>query len=129
MVAKDPQFLPRILRATFSAVDTGVLLVQKGGNVSLSRLIWFDREGKELGTVGEAQVYANPKIAAKGQQVVVDQTDPENQNTDIWTYDVEHGRSETADVRSSAGCHCRCGVRMRRRWCLRRAGERRSTCF
>jgi len=90
-VAKDPQYLPRILKATFSAVNTEVLLVEKGGNVSLSRLIWFNREGKELGTVGEPQVYANPQIAPKGQQVLVDQTDTESQNTDIWTYDVQQG--------------------------------------
>jgi eukaryotic-like serine/threonine-protein kinase len=90
-VARDPQYLPRILKATFSAVNTDVLLVEKGGNVSLSRLIWFNREGKELGTIGDPQVYANPQIAPNGQQVLVDQTDTESQNTDIWTYDVLQG--------------------------------------
>ena len=94
VVARDPQFLPRILRVTYSAVDTGALLFQKGGNVSLSRLIWFSREGKELGTIGEPQVYANPKITSNGQQVVVDQTDTESQNTDIWTYDVQRGEAK-----------------------------------
>lgn len=93
-VAKDPQFLPRILRSTFSAVDTGALLLQKGGNVSLSRLIWFNREGKEVGMIGEPQVYANPLITANGRQVVVDQTDTESQNTDIWTYDVQRGAAK-----------------------------------
>ncbi|MGC2764359.1 MAG: protein kinase [Candidatus Acidiferrum sp.] len=90
-VAKDPQFLPRILRAAFSAVNTDALLVQKGGNVSLSRLTWFTREGKELGTIGEPQVYANPQIAQNGRHVVVDQTDTGSQNTDIWTYEVQGG--------------------------------------
>lgn len=93
-VARDPQFLPRILRVTFSAVDTGALLLEKGGNVSLSRLTWFNREGKELGILGEPQVYANPRISAKGQQVAVDQTDTESQNTDIWTYDVQSGAAK-----------------------------------
>lgn len=90
-VATDPQFLPRILRATFSAVNTDALVVQKGGNVSLSRLLWFDRTGKELGRVGDAQVYANPQLGANGKAVTVDQTDATNQNTDIWTYDLERG--------------------------------------
>jgi len=93
-VARDPQFLPRILRVTYSAVDSGALLLQKGGNVSLSRLIWFNREGKELGTLGEPHVYANPKISWDGQKVGVDQTDTESQNTDVWTYDVEHGAAK-----------------------------------
>ncbi|HUN62260.1 MAG TPA: protein kinase [Candidatus Sulfotelmatobacter sp.] len=90
-VANDPQFLPRILRVTFSAVDTGALLLQKGGNVSLSRLTWYNREGKEEGTLGEPQVYANPRISENGKQVAVDQTDTESQNTDVWTYDVGSG--------------------------------------
>ena len=93
-VARDPQFLPRILRVTFSAVDTGALLLQKGGNVSLSRLMWFNREGKELGTLGEPQVYANPRISANGQEVAVDQTDTESQNTDVWTYEVQSGAAK-----------------------------------
>jgi eukaryotic-like serine/threonine-protein kinase len=90
-VGKDPQFLPRILRVTFSAADTGALLLQKGGNVSLSRLTWFSREGKELGTIGEPQVFANPQLTLNGKAVTVDQTDTESQNTDIWTYDVQGG--------------------------------------
>jgi Tol biopolymer transport system component len=93
-VARDPQFLPRILRVTYSAVDSGALLLLKGGNVSLSRLIWFNRDGKELGTLGEPQVYANPKITSDGQQVAVDQTDTESQNTDLWTYDVRNGAAK-----------------------------------
>jgi Tol biopolymer transport system component len=93
-VAKDPQFLPRILRAAFSAVNTDALLVQKGGNVSLSQLTWFTREGKELGTIGEPQVYANPQIALSGRHVVVDQTDTGSQNTDIWTYEVQGGSAK-----------------------------------
>jgi eukaryotic-like serine/threonine-protein kinase len=93
-IARDPQFLPRILRLTFSAADTATLLLQKGGNVSLSRLSWFSREGKELGSLGEPQVYANPQISGNGQRVVVDQTDTESQNTDVWTYDVQSGAAK-----------------------------------
>jgi len=90
-VVTDPQYLPRILKTAISASDTGMLLVQKGGNVSLSRLRWFDRSGKELGIVGEAQVYANPQVSANGKDVAVDQTDAASQNTDVWTYDLERG--------------------------------------
>ncbi|MGB7495598.1 MAG: protein kinase [Candidatus Acidiferrum sp.] len=93
-VARDPQYLPRILRATFSAVNTDALLVQKGGNVSLSRLTWFDREGKPLGTIGEPQVFANPQITPNGRQVALDQTDTQSQNTDIWVYQVEGGAAK-----------------------------------
>ncbi len=91
VVATDPQFLPRILRATFSASDAGLLLVQKGENVSVSRLLWYDRAGKELGGVGEAKAFANPNVADDGKALAVDETDARNQNTDVWTYDLERG--------------------------------------
>jgi eukaryotic-like serine/threonine-protein kinase len=90
-VATDPQFLPRILHATFSAVDTRALLVQKGGNVMASQLTWFDRSGKELGTIGEPAVYANPQIAVGGKAVAVDMTDAANLNTEVWTYNAQQG--------------------------------------
>lgn len=90
-VATDPQFLPRIMHASFSAVDTRTLLVQKGGNVMTSQLMWFDRSGKELGSIGEPQVYANPQVAVSGKAVVVDMTDPGNLNTEVWTYDSQQG--------------------------------------
>jgi eukaryotic-like serine/threonine-protein kinase len=90
-VATDPQFLPRIMHATFSAVDTKALLVQKGGNVMASRLTWFDRSGKELGALGEPAVYANPQIAVSGKAVAADVTDPGNLNTEVWMYDTLQG--------------------------------------
>jgi len=90
-VATDPQFLPRILKTAISATDTGMLLVQKGGNVSLSKLRWFDRGGKELDAVGEAGVYANPEISVSGKTLAVDQTDVASDNTDVWTYDLPEG--------------------------------------
>ncbi|MFY9531261.1 MAG: serine/threonine-protein kinase [Candidatus Acidiferrales bacterium] len=37
-VVTEPQYLPRILRALFAVSDSGMLLVQKSGEISLSRL-------------------------------------------------------------------------------------------
>jgi eukaryotic-like serine/threonine-protein kinase len=86
-VASDMQFWPRIMHATFSATNTDVLLVQKGGNVMGSRLMWFDRAGKELGAVGDEAVYANPTVQANGKAVAYDVTDAGSMNTDVWTND------------------------------------------
>jgi eukaryotic-like serine/threonine-protein kinase len=90
-VAANPQFLPRIMHATFSAMDSRVLLVQKGGNLLGSRLTWFDRAGKELGTIGDAEIYANPKVQTNGKSLVYDATDAASLNTDVWTYDLQSG--------------------------------------
>jgi eukaryotic-like serine/threonine-protein kinase len=93
-VFTEPQFLPRILRASFAVSDTGLLLVQKGGNVSLSRLAWFDRKGNEVGAVGDPDVYSNLLLATNGKAVAVDKTDVGSQNTDIWTYDLQRGSTK-----------------------------------
>jgi eukaryotic-like serine/threonine-protein kinase len=93
-VATEPQYLPRILRALFAVSDSGTLLVQKGGEISLSRLVWFDRKGDEVGAVGSPDVYSNVLLARNGQFVAVDKTDVGNQNTDIWTYDLRRGSTK-----------------------------------
>ena len=86
----EPQFLPRVLRASFAVSDNGLLLVQQGGNVSLSRLAWFDRKGNEVGVVGPPDVYSNLLLSANGHSLALDKTDGGSQNTDIWTYDLQN---------------------------------------
>jgi dipeptidyl aminopeptidase/acylaminoacyl peptidase len=55
----------------------------------LSRLEWYDRTGKETGTVGKPDVFANVDLAPNGKSLAVDQTDMENQNSDVWIYDLQ----------------------------------------
>jgi eukaryotic-like serine/threonine-protein kinase len=90
-VASDVGVLPRIMHAVFSGTDTNSLVYQKGAKALGSRLTWFDRSGKPLGTLGDAGVYSNPKIDGKGRMVAYDKTDPGNLNTDVWTYDLQTG--------------------------------------
>jgi eukaryotic-like serine/threonine-protein kinase len=65
------------------------LLLQRGGRDLGSQLTWFDRSGKELGSLGNAGQYSNPHIQANGKAVAYDLTDPGNQNTDVWTNDLQ----------------------------------------
>ncbi|MGH9955685.1 MAG: protein kinase domain-containing protein, partial [Pyrinomonadaceae bacterium] len=46
----------------FSVSKTGVL-VYRGGSSEATQLIWFDREGKQLGTAGPAANYAVPWLS------------------------------------------------------------------
>jgi serine/threonine protein kinase len=87
-VAAAPEYFPRILRRLFAVSDTGLLIMQKNGGIALSRLVWFDRKGVEVGSVGNPDAYSNLFLAPNGQSVAVDKTDPGNQNTEIWTYDL-----------------------------------------
>jgi serine/threonine protein kinase len=83
------QYEPRIGHATFSVTNDRVLLAQNGTGVSLSRLEWFDRSGKEVGPVGQPDVYGNVELAPNGKSVAVDKTDTGNQNADVWIYDLQ----------------------------------------
>jgi eukaryotic-like serine/threonine-protein kinase len=83
------QYEPRIGHATFSVSNDRVLLAQSGTGVSLSRLEWFDRSGKQVGTVGEPGVFANVDLAPSGKSLAVDKIDMGNQNSDVWIFDLQ----------------------------------------
>ncbi|HXZ32870.1 MAG TPA: protein kinase [Terriglobales bacterium] len=84
----DIQFSPRISRAVFGATSTGVLVAQKTGDTGVSQLLWFDREGQQVGLVLKPGIYGNISLSPDGRFVAADTTDPANQNTDVWTYDL-----------------------------------------
>ncbi len=86
------RYVPRIAHSVFAVNSGSVLLSQGGNSVALSRLVWFDRSGKEIGAVGNAEEFANVALSPDGKSVAVDKTDQVNQNTDIWVYDVQGTR-------------------------------------
>lgn len=90
----DVQYQPQVKRAIFGVSDDGLLLAQTGSGVALSQPVWFDRKGKEMGVVGEPDVYGNVALSPNGQSVAVSVTDVGNQNTDVWTYDLQHGSTK-----------------------------------
>jgi len=56
------------------------------------RLVWLDRKGRELGTLGEIGGYEDVRIAPDGQRVAVTRRDPAHgQNEDVWVLDVSRG--------------------------------------
>ena len=85
------QYLPQIARAVFAVSDNGLLIAQTGSGVTLSQPVWFDRKGRETGTVGKPDVYGNVSISPNGKSVAVDIIDLGSLNTDVWTYDLLRG--------------------------------------
>lgn len=77
---------PRIMYAAFSASRNAVL-AQEEGQISLSRLVWYDRSGKELPGPGPADTYANLAVSSDEKSIATDKTDATNQNTDVFVYD------------------------------------------
>ena len=77
----------RIFYAAFSASRDAVL-AQEGGEVSLSRLIWYNRNGKDISDSAPTDTYANVALSRDGKYIVTDKTDTTNENTDVFVYDL-----------------------------------------
>jgi hypothetical protein len=55
------------------------------------RLTWFDRQGKQVGAIGERGVYRTLTISPDGKRVAAERTDSQTQNRDIWLVDATTG--------------------------------------
>ena len=78
--------------ALFSVSENGVLAYQ-AGTFDGSQLVWYDRAGKRLGTVGEPAVYTNPALSPDEKKLAVSKADPQTNTRDIWIYDLVRGTS------------------------------------
>jgi Tol biopolymer transport system component len=86
IVAEDVE--RRAFGAVFSVSDTGVLAYRPAIQ---TELVWFDRSGRRLGSVGEPGHYANPVLSADGQRVAVGRKDVLTGLTDVWIIDLARG--------------------------------------
>ncbi len=58
------------------------------------RLVWVDRKGRELGTLGGIGGYSDVRISPDGRKVAVALRDPSHgQNQDVWVLDASRGTS------------------------------------
>ncbi|MDQ6892588.1 MAG: protein kinase [Acidobacteriota bacterium] len=56
------------------------------------KLVWLDRKGRELGTLGETGPYGDVRISPDGRKVAVSMRDPSRgQNLDLWVLDASRG--------------------------------------
>jgi Tol biopolymer transport system component len=90
-VAEQIQYFPQTYLALFSVSEDGLLLYQPRSASAGSRLVWFDRNGKEIGSLGTPGNQANPRISPDGKRVALDITDSKTGNTDIWIYESSRG--------------------------------------
>jgi Tol biopolymer transport system component len=78
---------------SLSASENGILTYVPGFGPMRTQLVWFDRSGKRLGTVGEPADYSNPAISPDQEMVAVGKRDPETGTRDIWVIDLPRGTS------------------------------------
>ena len=75
--------------ARFSVSRDGVLAYRTGE--SGSRLLWMDRSGKEVDTLGDPGDYEDPAFSPSGDRLAFDLTDTRSGKTDIWVRDLSRG--------------------------------------
>jgi Tol biopolymer transport system component len=72
--------------ANFSVSETGVLAYRP---VTQNELIWFDRNGRRIGVIGEPGHYADPGLSVDERRVAVGRRDPVTGQSDVWVIDLE----------------------------------------
>src|SRR5262249_49023001 len=77
----------------FSVSANGSLAYRNGAGFGRSEMVWLDRNGKRLGTVGEPADYSNPALSPDEKQLAVSRTDPQTKTRDIWLFDLTRGTS------------------------------------
>ena len=73
-----------------SASSSGLLACQTGGAV-VSRLLWYDRSGRELGAIGPDGAYWEPTLSPDDRWLAVPSVDPEKAAGNMWIMDLERG--------------------------------------
>ena len=74
--------------AYFSVSSTGVLTYARAAVIP-TRLLWFDRQGRQIGAVGESGDYFTPRLSPDGRRLAVEVA--EGPTTAIWIYDLVRG--------------------------------------
>ena len=79
-------------------VSSGGTLVYRARSEKENRLVWVNRQGRVVGTVGQPQaVIRNPSISPDGRRVAAEGADP-NSGFDIWIHDARGTKERiTAD--------------------------------
>ncbi len=75
--------------ASFAVSPSGLLAFQSHDDVS--HLVWFDRSGRALETIGPPGNYLNVSLASDGRKVFYDRTRPGIGTFDVWSFDLERG--------------------------------------
>lgn len=77
-------------RGIFSVSENGALAYQTGEAQAGNRLLWFDREGKQIGSLGKQLFHAAPQLSPDGRMDAVMIDDPSSRQ-DLWIYDIARG--------------------------------------
>ena len=76
---------------SFSVSANGVLVYSASNVASEAQLVWFDRAGKQIGTLGDVASYTNPALSPDGKRLAISILEPRAVARDIWVFDLDSG--------------------------------------
>jgi Tol biopolymer transport system component len=91
-VADNLLYFQPVGLADFSVSNNGVLAYQAGA--SLSRLVWYSREGAQLGEIGKPADYSWIRLSPDDQHLAVDIGDARTGTPDLWVFDLARNTPE-----------------------------------
>jgi Tol biopolymer transport system component len=89
VVADEVGYQPSIFWGAFSVAENGTIVYNPNVGTALSVFTWYDRAGKELGTVGEIGVLSNPQLSPDDSRLAMDLADTKANNVNIWLHDIQ----------------------------------------
>jgi hypothetical protein len=94
-VAEHVQISSNVLRSVLTVSENGALVFQgaPASSGSGGLLEWFDRSGKQLGTIGQGEhaSFLWPRLSPDGRSLAVQIADPSSSKGDLWVYDLARG--------------------------------------
>ena len=80
------QYDPSVWRTNLSVSDNGMMVFASGGFSATQNLAWYDRSGKQLGTLGEPGAFQELELSPDEKKIAV--TDANSAAAAIWIYDL-----------------------------------------
>ncbi|HSC27631.1 MAG TPA: hypothetical protein VLD67_10175 [Vicinamibacterales bacterium] len=78
-------------KVDFSVSRSGLLAI-RSTPIDLRRLVWVDREGRELGSLGQPAQYSNPTVSPDGRSAIATILEPpDTGDASLWQFDVASG--------------------------------------
>ncbi len=91
VIAKGVTVVPTNYRTIVSASDDGVLAFWSGASAgSVWPVVWFNRGGKEEGTINASDLNSSPRLSPNGRFLALSVGNTRT-NSDIWVHDLSRG--------------------------------------
>lgn len=90
-IAEDIGYDPTSAFARFHVSDSGVLVYYTSGEFGTVQLTWLDRDGKQIGTIGQPGSYGYIRISADDKRLALALRDSQSRRLDVWLMELAHG--------------------------------------